>query len=498
MNTWFRKVGMGAVALTLAGVLGGCNNGNGGGLIRLFFGINGSGNCNSVVVDVDLSEAQAIIARDESGAVQCVLNALLDSNGCDISFQELQGGDVLRATISGCTIPAIQNLFSCFFEDVDISELQETSSAQCACQVPGCDPTPPVCISEDPDPTSCEICDNGQDDDGNGLEDCEDPNCENSPACNPTTTTSTTSTSIPDTTSTTDTTTTTSTTTTSTTNPSDLTCLITFRLADDVTLGALQWDTDYSDAPGLFPGSGGNVECASLVEGAVPAFNDVDGEELLRSGLITLTGINGPTNVAQCTMKATNTPQQSDFVITVTEASDTDLEEVIPTPDVIIQSINCEGPEPTTTTTIDVPPSTTTTLNVTTTTGGGGDIVNYNVKFRLDSASAPVGALQFTSNYGTATGEFSGVGAGVICSNLVPGGVPAFNDKDAQRLLTTGVLSLTGFAAPGDIAQCTFIGTAGDPPTPADFPIVLPLDDATDVDGAPITAAISVTVTVIP
>ena len=182
MNTWFRKVGMGAVALTLAGVLGGCNNGSGGGggLIRLFFGINGSGSCSTVVVDVNLEDAGAQISRDEFGDVQCVLNAVLDANGCNISFSELENGD-LRAVINGCTIPAVTNLFSCLFEDVDISQLQDTASAQCTCTTQNCDGTPPVCISLDPDPRSCEICDNNQDDDGNGLVDCEDPNCDNAP-----------------------------------------------------------------------------------------------------------------------------------------------------------------------------------------------------------------------------------------------------------------------------------------------------------------------------
>src|SRR5690349_7242102 len=138
MNTWFRKVGMGAVALTLAGVLGGCNNGNGIGLIRLFFGINGSGSCNQVIVDINLDDANAEIARDEAGDLQCDLNSALASSGCDISFTFLENGD-LRAVIDNCTIPAVTNLFSCFFVDVDISELQDTASAQCDCTTENCD-----------------------------------------------------------------------------------------------------------------------------------------------------------------------------------------------------------------------------------------------------------------------------------------------------------------------------------------------------------------------
>ncbi len=537
MNTWFRKVGMGALALTLAGVLGGCNNGSGGGgLIRLFFGINGQGNCTQVIVDVNLDDADATIARDEFGDVQCVINAALDNAGCDITFTEFENGD-LRAIISGCTIPAVVNLFSCLFEDVDISELSETAAAQCSCVSEGCDGNPPVCISLDDDPRSCEDCDNGVDDDGNGLEDCEDPNCRNAPECSLTTTTSTTSTTVTlETTTTTNTTSTTVSTTTSTTLDT-FNCTLTFRLADDVTLGSLQWDTDYGNAPGFMSDSGGNVDCVSLVQDALAAFNDCDTascpefaqkEEVLDSGIIALAGFTGPLNVAQCTFVASITPVPGDFTITVTEASDPDLNAIVPLPDVNLFSIECDTP---TTTTTVAPPDTTTTTEepgtTTTTTTLPPTSDNFIVTWKLDSASASVGALQWGTDYSSATGGFNGSGAGVQagapCQNKVPSSLFAPNDKDKVcsldnakvcasdadcvtgskgtctvelEELVLGVISLDSFAAPLDLVQCTFAGSAGDPPVPGDF--VVEIQDATDAEGAAITAVISVTVTPAP
>lgn len=493
MNTWFRKVGMGALALTLAGVLGGCNNGNGSGLIRLYFGINGSGSCNSVTVEVNLDDAGAIIARDEEGDLQCELNSALAESGCDIAYQELENGD-LRVTIDECVIPAVTNLFSCLFEQVDISELQETASSICACRNEGCDGTPPVCISDkSPDPTICEDCDNGKDDDGNGLIDCEDPNCENAPECGATTTTTSTSTSVTvSSTSTTVSTTTSTSVTTSTTLNFPFTCRLVFNMPDDVTASSLQYDTDYSNAPGFILGQGGNVECAGLVTDSLNAFNDIDDEELLDSGIVNLDGFTGPIDVAECTFKASTIPVKDDFVITVTEASKPDLTLIAPLPDVIIRTIDCDG-EPTTTTTLDG--VTTTTVDVTTTTIVN-PVQNYQVQYILSSSSAGVGSLQWGTDYTNAPGEFSGSGAGVNCSNQVTGGFFVPNDDDANRKLTLGVIALSPFSAVSTLAHCTFVGDPSDPPVPADFPVTV--EDATDVPGDPVSVGITVAVIEIP
>ena len=540
MNTWFRKVGMGALALTLAGVLGGCNNGDGGGgggLIRLFFGINGQGNCTQVIVDVNLDDADATIARDESDEVQCVLSDALDDAGCDITFTEFENGD-LRAVISGCTIPEVAGLFSCLFVDVDISELQDTASAQCSCVNEGCDENPPVCISLDDDPRSCEDCDNGIDDDDNGLEDCEDPNCVNAPECTGTSTTSTTSTTVTvDTTTTTNTTSTTVTTTTTVTLD-QFNCNVIFRLADDLTLGSLQYEVDYGNAPGEFLGQGGQVECSDLIDVDVLAsFNDCDTascpdfatkEEVLVSGIISVDGYEGPLNLAECTFRADVEPVAGDFQITVIEASDPDLNEISPLPDVIIADINCEG-GPTTTTTV-VGPTTTTLVGPTTTTLVGptttvGDIQNYTITFNLDSATGTtgVGALQWNVDYSGAPGGFQGSAGTVVCTKGVGTGDALFarNDKDLVcsgdedvvcdapedctgvgtcttelEDLTLGLVSVDGFSAPLVVATCTFNGTPGDPPVAGDF--VVTIEDSTDPEGNPITSVISVDVDPVP
>lgn len=494
MNTWFRKVGMGAFALTLAGVLGGCNNGGGGNGILLYFGINGSGSCDVVVVDVDLEDADAEIARDAEGAVQCVLDQDLEDDGCDIDFEE-DGGHLI-ATISGCTIQGVSNLFSCVFEHVDISDLNANATAQCDCRQEACDPTPPVCISPVRDPRSCEDCDNGVDDDDDGEVDCDDPDCSNDPVCNGTTT-STTSTTSTTTTSSTSTTTTTTTSSTTTTGEPPLTCTVVFHLEGDDTLGALQFKADYSNAPGSFSGQEGEVQCNSLVTGALPAFKDFDSEEFLNAGLIKLApGFQAPTDVVECIFKAFTQPVPSDFTVTTTEATDPDGVQIVPTPVVSVNSgIECTGPS-TTTTTLGGP---TTTLNVPTTTVVGA--TNYSITYKVLTAAESVGAIQIESDYSAATGGFEGVGEAVNCTSSLP--LPAFFDQDGntdpktpQEILNAGAVLFPAKAAPFDIGTCVFNGDPNDPPVVGDF--VNTIIDSTNGTGTTIAVTIGMTITPIP
>lgn len=465
MGTWVRGIRTGVIALSLGGLLAGCD-GNGGGL-NFFFGVNGNGSCSNLVVDVDLEAAGAFL-DDNGEAVDCVLSSLLENDGCDATFTEIEGGDVLRVTISGCTIPAIASLFECGFEDADLSELADQVDAQCTCSSQGCDTTPPVCVSEDSDPGSCEDCDNGKDDDGNGDTDCDDDNCQYSPVCEPETTT---------------TTTTSTTSTTSTTLPPPTGCTVVFRLADDVTLGSLQWTTTY-DGSVEPEGSGAAVVCTSLIDGALAAFNDIEAQNKIEAGLVSLDGINGPINVASCQVDAVDGASPGDFSISDVEAATVDLELVVPAPDVVIDSVLCGGDTTTTTTSS----SSTTTIDTTTTTVGG--TTPYSILFKLDTASTSLGALQFSIDYSGAPGEFQGSGGTVVCSNKVVGALFAPNDNDAANKLSLGIIALSPFSAPTDLVQCTFDAT--EEPVPGDFPITI--EDATDSDGVPATAAISVTV----
>jgi len=317
MSRWLHGIRMGAMALFFAGMLTNCGGGGGGGGsggLRLFFGMNGDGNCTSVVVTVDLAGAAAVLARDDQDQPECVLDSDLASDGCDVTFAELNNGDTLRVTINGCTIPESTNLFFCEFTDVDLSELVTETNVQCTCATPGCDGTPPICVDEDSDPRTCEDCDNGLDDDGNGQTDCNDPNCENLPPCSgPTTTSSTTST------------TTSSTTSTSTTlppEPIDVNFMLT---SADAPLEALQFTVNYTSAPGQFDGSGTAVSCTNQVDGSTFSANDKDSTRKLTLGLTRTPGFSAPTPLATCQFLAgTPEPVPGNFTVVINEALDDD------------------------------------------------------------------------------------------------------------------------------------------------------------------------------
>lgn len=49
--------------------------------------------------------------------------------------------------------------------------------------VVGCGSDVSVCLDFDDGPPSCELCDNGKDDDGDGLVDCRDVDCRDSGHC---------------------------------------------------------------------------------------------------------------------------------------------------------------------------------------------------------------------------------------------------------------------------------------------------------------------------
>lgn len=302
----------GALALLLAGVLadcGGGGGGNGGGGLQLFFGMSGDGSCQRVVVDVDLAAAGAVLSRDNDGAPDCAPDVSLANSGCEAAFAEVNGGDDLRVTIDGCTIPAITNLFSCFFDEADISELNAESGARCTCTTPGCDVTPALCIDENPVPQSCEACSNGVDDDADGLVDCDDPNCENSALCEtPTTTTTSPS----------------PTTTTTTTLPRLID--VNFTLTSSTGLvGNLQLTVNYASAPGQFVGMGEAVACASTLEGVLFAPNDKDSIRRITFGLISLSGIVAPTQIISCRFDPGNpVPVPANFTVVVNDSTDPD------------------------------------------------------------------------------------------------------------------------------------------------------------------------------
>lgn len=478
MERWLRATRTAAFALVSASLLAACGGGGGGGSIRLFFGANGDGSCDEIVVEVDLAAADAVLQRRDDQSADCVLDSLLDTAGCEIDVEEIDDGDTLRVTISDCTIPPVSALFACGFSSADLSEFDGVAVAECDCTSAGCDEEPPVCVSGDDDPRTCEDCDNGRDDDLNGLEDCDDPNCEHAAACGspPTTVPDTTTTTVADTT---------------TTTLAVLDCDVTFRLQDDVTLGSLQFLADYSESGGEFEGSGENVECESLVDDTLTAFNEHAAEETLELGFITLEGIDGPADLVRCRWRGTGKPGAADFDVIDIEAATIETV-VLPDPAIAVSRIQCGIGGPSTTTTEEPGTTTTTTIEpVTTTLPTSTD--PFVVTLRLTASSMPLGALQLLIDYGSAPGVFEGEGAAVKCTNKVPDTLFAKNDNDAGESLSLGFIALDGFSATIDLAECSFLGSA---PAPSDFAVTI--TDSTGIEGEAATATVVVEVAPAP
>jgi len=325
------------------------------------------------------------------------------------------------------------------------------------------------------------------DDDTNGV-----PNSTTTTTSSTTTTTgSTTSTSTSSTSTTSVTSTSTSTTTTTTGGPS-FDCVITFGVTTGETLGALQYDTDYSAASGGFNGAAGSVECTKIV-GDFAAFNDIEASTTLSSAFISAAGFTGPTDVATCNFTSTNGALAAgDFTVTVTDASQPDFTPVTPT--VAITNVVCTGGGTTTTTTgpTSTTSTTTGTNTTTTTTGGGGNL--YNVAFDLTDA-VTAGALQFEVNYSAAGGQFTGSGAAVSCTSpLSAGGAfVSFNDVDASTQLNFAAVAIAGFTGPTTVANCEFDAPAA--PNAGDFAITVV--DASAPDLSPIVPLPTVTVSAV-
>src|SRR5688572_5750996 len=129
MKRWLRATRMAALGFLLPAMLASCGSSGGGGSIRLFFGTNGDGSCEEVVVEVDLAAAGAVLSRRDDQSADCALAALLDTAGCEISVEEPDDGETLRVTIDDCTIPAVSALFECGFSEADLSEFGDVAVA---------------------------------------------------------------------------------------------------------------------------------------------------------------------------------------------------------------------------------------------------------------------------------------------------------------------------------------------------------------------------------
>ena len=297
----------------------------------------------------------------------------------------------------------------------------------------------------------------------------------------------------------------TSTTSTSTTTLPGSSLEFTFSAPDPgLDVHAIGFSVDYSALASLggFFGEGSSVNCTATPLGAESAFNHDSSSSTLSAGIIHVTGFTTPAELASCEFRTTlpflpdPATLESDFILTVTEASGPGLVPIVPLPSVDITAGDVTLP--TTTTTLAPGSTTTTTVGATTTTSTTTTTTlpaagSWEISLHLDDA-VTFGSLTFTLDYSTASGEMVGVGPDVQCAITIDAllagvGLSAFNDDDPNRIITAGFLSTGGGTGPVDLATCTFNGSQ---PTAGDFAIIVTEAVATDFTVLTPTPSVSV------
>ncbi len=296
----------------------------------------------------------------------------------------------------------------------------------------------------------------------------------------------------------------TSTTSTSTTTLPGSSLEFTFSSLDPgLDVHAIDFSVDYSALASLggFFGEGSSVNCTATPAGALSAFNHDSANSMLTGGIIHVTGFTTPAELARCEFRTTlpfladPATLESDFIVTVTEASGPALDPIVPLPSVDITAGDVTLPTTTTTlapgiTTTTTSTSTTTSTTTTTTLPAAG---SWEISLHLDDA-VTFGSLTFTLDYSTASGEMVGVGPDVECAITIDAllagvGLSAFNDDDPNRIITAGFLSTGGGTGPVDLATCTFNGSQ---PTAGDFAIIVTEAVAPDFTALSPTPSVSV------
>lgn len=102
--------------------------------------------------------------------------------------------------------------------------------------------------------------------------------------------------------------------------------------------GALQLEITHLGNSGGFIGRGDRVDCVVLVE-AIVAANFV-GERVAKVGLISLRGVPTPSPILRCGFRTDEELVPADFLVEVTDASDTDSKPLDPAPTVVVSSIS--------------------------------------------------------------------------------------------------------------------------------------------------------------
>lgn len=109
---------------------------------------------------------------------------------------------------------------------------------------------------------------------------------------------------------------------------------VAIEVADEIAIGALQVDFDYSASTGGFVGDSDQVECETTVDGALSSFNNIRGDKLLKAAFVAVNGMAGPLRLAECKWEGEFDP--SKMVVEVRDASTPDLADIAPVPELKI------------------------------------------------------------------------------------------------------------------------------------------------------------------
>jgi cysteine-rich repeat protein len=119
------------------------------------------------------------------------------------------------------------------------------------------------------------------------------------------------------------------------------TCKLTIGVTNAVRIGALTYELSYKDVAGDFLGSGGTVQCTSVVTGGLVSFFDNETRRSVKESVIVNGGLQAPAALAECTW-ATNaaTVSGSAFTASVQDAADPDFEPI--TANIGVTAVDCQ------------------------------------------------------------------------------------------------------------------------------------------------------------
>lgn len=173
-----------SASLLLAVLAIGCDEGSGP--QRVYFSVAPFEGCveTSIWIDTDPSAAMPVLRED--GTPECELSPGF-AERCTLSTWYSSERNEMYVGVDDCSVPSEAKLFSCLFHDADLEFLNYQYVTFCAClSEPDacylhshCD----VCASSDPEGANCEKCSNREDDDGDGMVDCADEDCESHENC---------------------------------------------------------------------------------------------------------------------------------------------------------------------------------------------------------------------------------------------------------------------------------------------------------------------------